>query len=110
MPPEIMKAEKYEESADIYSYGMIVWEMMTGEIPYYGLTPNQIIGIVADCRKIVEIPKNANPYLKKIAKSCLIYDAIKRPNFHQIIKYLDEINKKSKSHDHISDEIVTFIN
>jgi serine/threonine protein kinase len=36
MAPEILRGEKYEESADVYSFGVIVWEMLTGEIPYMG--------------------------------------------------------------------------
>jgi len=110
MPPEIMRAEKYEESSDIFSYGMIVWEMMSGEIPYYGLTPNQIIGIVADCKKIVEIPKIGNLSLKKLIKHCLNYEPEKRPNLDNIIKYLNSVVKKSKNYDHLSEEIEIFVN
>ncbi len=109
MPPEIMKAQKYEESADVYSYGMIVWEMMTSEIPYYGLTPNQIIGLVADSRKIVEIPKIGHPALKKLIKNCLLYEPQRRPNFEHIIKFLDGIIKKSINHDYLTDELAMFV-
>ncbi len=109
MPPEIMKAQKYEESSDVFSYGMIVWEILTGEIPYYGLTPNQIIGLVSDSRKIVEVPKNGHPALRKLIKNCLLYEPEKRPNFDHIIKYLDGTIKKSANHDFLSEEIATFI-
>jgi serine/threonine protein kinase len=110
MPPEIMKAGKYEDSADVFSYGMIVWEMMTGEIPYYGLTPSQIIGLVADCKKIVEIPKNGHFALRKLVKNCLQYEPQRRPSFDFIIKYLEKVLQKTSSYDYISEEIVTFIN
>lgn len=30
MAPEILRGEKYEESADVYSFGVILWEMMMG--------------------------------------------------------------------------------
>lgn len=109
MPPEIMKANKYVESADVYSYGMILWEMMTGEIPYYGLTPNQIIGLVSDCKKIIEVPKEGHVALKKLIKNCLIYDSERRPSFDHIIKYLGEVMLKEQNHDFISDEIIEYI-
>jgi serine/threonine protein kinase len=36
MAPEILRGEKYEEAADVYSFGVILWEMLTGDIPYMG--------------------------------------------------------------------------
>jgi serine/threonine protein kinase len=34
MAPEILRGEKYEEAADVYSFGVILWEILSGEIPY----------------------------------------------------------------------------
>lgn len=36
MAPEILRGEKYGEAADIYSFGVILWEMVTGDIPFMG--------------------------------------------------------------------------
>lgn len=36
MAPEILRGEKYLEAADVYSFGVILWEMLIGEIPYMG--------------------------------------------------------------------------
>lgn len=109
MPPEIMKAKKYEESSDVYSYGMILWELITGDIPYYGMTPNQIIGLVADFGKIVEVPKEGNLALRNLIKNCLIYEPERRPNLDHIIKYLDKVISKTKSDDILMQEIENFI-
>ena len=109
MPPEIMKAKKYEESSDVYSYGMILWELITGDIPYYGMTPNQIIGLVADFGKIVEMPKEGNLALRNLIKNCLIYEPERRPNLDHIIKYLDKVISKTKSNDILMQEIENFI-
>ena len=38
MAPEIMRGEPYKEEADVYSFGMILWELLTGKIPYEGLS------------------------------------------------------------------------
>ena len=110
MPPEIMKAKKYEEASDVFSYGMILWEMMTGKVPYYGMAPNQIIGLVADCRKIVEVPKENTHPLGKLIRNCLMYFPEKRPTFEEIIKYLDKVNSFYKEHDFITEEIIDYIN
>jgi len=90
MPPEIMKGHKYEEWSDVFSFGMIMWEMITREIPYYGMTSIQIIGMVSDFRKIVEVPNTGNPGFNNLIKGCLKYEPEKRPNFESIIKYLEK--------------------
>jgi len=97
MPPEIMKGNRYEESSDVYSYGMILWEMITGEIPYYGMTSIQIIGIVGDFRKIVEVPQNANPIIANLVKGCLKYEPEKRPTMEYIIRYIEKALLQFKS-------------
>jgi serine/threonine protein kinase len=34
MAPEILRQEPYTEAADVYSYGVIIWEMLTTNIPF----------------------------------------------------------------------------
>ena len=46
MAPEILRGECYQESADVYSFGVMVWEMLTGDIPYVGRSIAQITGLV----------------------------------------------------------------
>ena len=37
--PEITRGETYSEKADIYSFGLIIWELFTGEVPFAELDP-----------------------------------------------------------------------
>ena len=48
MAPEILKGGKYECPSDIYSFGILLWEMMTGKIPYKDYSTAQIIGMVGN--------------------------------------------------------------
>jgi tRNA A-37 threonylcarbamoyl transferase component Bud32 len=109
MAPEVMNKGTYLEASDVFSYGMILWEIISGEIPYYGMTPSQIIGHVADFKKIVEPPLHSNSSLRKLVKNCLLYEPNKRPTFNQIIKFLENALQKSINHDYISEDILNFL-
>ena len=77
---------------------MILWEIVKCEIPYYGMTSYQIIGMVSDCRKIVEVPKNGDPILNKIIKLCIAYEPKDRTTFEVIIDSLEKSIKRSQNH------------
>jgi serine/threonine protein kinase len=42
MAPEMVKREAYNRKVDVYSFGLLLWEMVTGRIPYENLTPMQV--------------------------------------------------------------------
>ena len=47
MAPEVIRNEdKIDEKADVYSFGVIMWELVTERVPYAGLSQNQIVGLV----------------------------------------------------------------
>jgi serine/threonine protein kinase len=37
MAPEVLTGNQYNESADIYSVGVVIWELFTGQCPYDGM-------------------------------------------------------------------------
>jgi serine/threonine protein kinase len=36
MPPEVIKSSTYSKASDVFSFGVLLWELLTGEIPYKG--------------------------------------------------------------------------
>ena len=41
MAPEVIEHRPYNIKADVFSFGIVVWELLTGQVPYLGLTPLQ---------------------------------------------------------------------
>ena len=41
MAPEMIKKKSYGRKVDVYSFGLILWEMVAGTIPYEDMTPIQ---------------------------------------------------------------------
>ncbi|KAG7261688.1 hypothetical protein CRUP_023439 [Coryphaenoides rupestris] len=37
MAPEVIKASTFSKGSDVWSYGVLLWELLTGEVPYRGI-------------------------------------------------------------------------
>jgi sterile alpha motif and leucine zipper-containing kinase AZK len=110
MAPEVLKGEKYETNADIFSYGMILWEILSREIPYYGINPYQVISLVADKKQIVQVPTEGNQALRRIIAKCLEYDSNKRPKLDEIVDYLQNLRNYVKGYDLKLQELYEYLN
>jgi serine/threonine protein kinase len=41
MAPEMIKRKSYGRKVDVYGFGLMLWEMLTGTIPYVDMNPMQ---------------------------------------------------------------------
>jgi hypothetical protein len=84
MAPEVLTAQDYNQSADVYSYGIVLWEMLTRQRPFVGLKPMQIMLKVVknDYRPI--IPSNCPSKLADMIRQCWGRDPKLRPSFSVI--------------------------
>jgi len=66
MAPEILRNEEYVEASDVYSFGMILWELVTGEIPYLHYSIQDIIVSVGFEGKQLPLPTKGNSLILSI--------------------------------------------
>ncbi|KAM7255860.1 hypothetical protein ACFE04_011601 [Oxalis oulophora] len=71
-----------------YSYGMVIWEMVTGESAYCAFSPVQAAVGIAACGLRPEIPKDCPPILKSLMNKCWNNIPSKRPQFSEILSIL----------------------
>ncbi|KAF3615658.1 hypothetical protein CQW23_04784 [Capsicum baccatum] len=91
MAPEVIEHKPYDHKADVFSFGVVLWELLTGEIPYAYLTPLQAaIGVVQQGLRPT-IPKSTHPKLAELLEKCWQQDPTQRPDFSEILDSLKQL-------------------
>ncbi|CAL5337967.1 unnamed protein product [Camellia sinensis] len=93
MAPEVLRNEPSDEKSDIYSYGVILWELATEKIPWDNLNAMQVIGAVGFMNQQLEIPKDVDPQWTSIIESCWHSEPQLRPSFHELMEKLKDLQK-----------------
>jgi len=99
LAPEVIKNARASKYSDVYSFGIVLWELATREEVYLGLETTQIIARVAGDHLRPDVPKNC--IWKDIMVKCWDENPQKRYNFETIVielnKILTEVKKESGS-------------
>jgi serine/threonine protein kinase len=95
MAPELFDGAQVTEKVDVYSFSILLWEMLTGQIPWSTVpSPMQIIYYVGVLGQRMEIPENCLPSLKELIEMCWSESPTDRPSFKIILEKLKEIEKE----------------
>ncbi|KAK9994274.1 hypothetical protein SO802_023977 [Lithocarpus litseifolius] len=91
MAPEFLRGEPSNEKSDVFSFGVILWELVTMQQPWNGLSPAQVVGAVAFQNRRLTIPQNVSPVLASLMESCWADDPVQRPSFSSIVESLKKL-------------------
>ncbi|CAI5708637.1 unnamed protein product [Peronospora farinosa] len=95
MAPEVLAAEKYTEKADVFSYGVVVWETVTRQCPYEGLTQIQAALGVLNNNLRPTVPEKCPPLFKKLMTLCWGSTPEQRPSFKDVLEILNRSTDSS---------------
>lgn len=92
MAPEVIKGERvYDEKIDIYSLGIILWELIDGKLPFEDIRWNHTIERVILQGKRPVIGKKCPPRWKVLITMCWQHDPLQRPTIRQVLRDLERV-------------------
>ncbi|XP_027843282.2 mitogen-activated protein kinase kinase kinase 13-A isoform X2 [Aphis gossypii] len=89
MAPEIIRNEPCSEKVDIWSFGVVLWELMTCETPYKDVDSSAIIWGVGSNSLHLPIPSSCPDGFRLLIKQCWAAKPRNRPSFKHIMMHLD---------------------
>lgn len=91
LAPEAMEQKGYTEAADVYSFGMVCWELFTREIPFSNMNPHQAALAVYTEAKRPDIPAFVPQNFQRLIRDCWHQDAKRRPTLVQVLQRLEQL-------------------
>ncbi|CAF1550284.1 unnamed protein product [Adineta ricciae] len=97
----------YTEMSDVWSFGVLLWEMFSyGMQPFYGQTNPEVIEMIRD-RKLLSCPSNCPRRIYALMCSCWEEIIEQRPTFIELMRRLRQLEEKSTTTSSIDDELIS---
>uniref|UniRef100_A0A8C7FY70 Ephrin type-A receptor 10 n=2 Tax=Oncorhynchus kisutch TaxID=8019 RepID=A0A8C7FY70_ONCKI len=82
--PEAIQYHRYSSASDVWSFGIVMWEVMSyGERPYWDMGNQDVIKAIEDGFRL-PAPMNCPPHLHQLMLDCWQKERTERPTFSQI--------------------------
>ncbi|MED6292029.1 Ephrin type-B receptor 5 [Characodon lateralis] len=89
--PEAFQHRKFSTASDIWSFGILMWEVMSyGERPYWDMSNQEVMKAVADQYRLPP-PHSCPPALHSVMLQCWQAERGDRPGFDQLLSSLDRL-------------------
>ncbi|XP_026821303.1 fibroblast growth factor receptor homolog 1-like [Rhopalosiphum maidis] len=92
MAPEALSRGLYTIQSDVWSYGVLLWEIMTlGDRPYPSVPNMEVLLDLLKSGHRMEKPFYCSQEIYSVMQDCWNIDPSHRPAFNEVMKCLDEI-------------------
>jgi serine/threonine protein kinase len=94
MAPEVVLCQPYNHKADVYSYGIILWQLISDQTPYDGASKASYIKYACKLGERPELSMTWPKELKELMSACWHQEYDKRPSFTKVLMTLDGLIAK----------------
>ncbi|EYU43662.1 hypothetical protein ABFS82_13G191000 [Erythranthe guttata] len=97
MAPELLNGSSsmVSEKVDVFSFGIVLWEILTGEEPYANMHYGAIIGGIVNNTLRPPVPSFCDPEWRLLMEQCWAPDSLARPSFTEIAARLRSMSAVS---------------
>uniref|UniRef100_A0A3Q2DAW4 receptor protein-tyrosine kinase n=1 Tax=Cyprinodon variegatus TaxID=28743 RepID=A0A3Q2DAW4_CYPVA len=89
--PEAIAYRKFTSASDVWSYGVVMWEVMSyGERPYWDMSNQDVIKAIDEGYRLPP-PMDCPVALHQLMLDCWQRERADRPKFGQIVNMLDKL-------------------
>ncbi|KAJ7423320.1 hypothetical protein BTVI_10222 [Pitangus sulphuratus] len=98
MPPEAVLEDEFSTKSDVWSFGVLMWEVFThGEMPYTPLADDEVLAGLQSGKTKLPHPEGCPSRLAKLMQRCWAPSPKDRPSFSELATTLGDSSADSKA-------------
>ena len=86
MAPELLLQKLFTEKCDVYSFGIVMWEVLSRAVPFAGLPQEQITARVISEKRPSPIPEDSPSQLVTLMERCWHQEPRVRFDFKEVVR------------------------
>ncbi|XP_014814779.1 PREDICTED: mitogen-activated protein kinase kinase kinase 12 [Calidris pugnax] len=107
MAPEVIRNEPVSEKVDIWSFGVVLWELLTGEIPYKDVDSSAIIWGVGSNSLHLPVPSGCPDGFKVLLRQCCSQCPVPQAEWREEVKlHFEKIKSEGTCLHRLEEELI----